>query len=178
MTTKRGEKTGETDATTRDTAIRSRWDRRTVLRASGVAIVGAVAGCLGRGGNDGGADSVEQWLSDTDNYDTTADMTHKQSVTVEVGAKGNDGTNAFAPAAIEITPGTTVTWQWVEGIHNVVATNEAFDSGEPEQDATFEHTFETTGTFQYYCGPHRSMGMKGAVIVGDDATTDNESVTQ
>lgn len=143
----------------------------------GVVAGGLFAGCLGQGGsNTDSAGSVEEWLSDTDDYNT-AEQTGKQSVTVDVGTEGNNGTNAFAPAVVKLSPGTTVTWNWVEGYHNVVATEETFDSGEPEKNGTFEHTFETPGTFLYYCAPHKSMGMKGAVIV-QKSTTTNGSETQ
>jgi halocyanin-like protein len=144
----------------------------------GVALAGGIAGCLGGsdGGTDGtnggaddgsGAPSVDEWLSDADNYDSVVDATGRESVTVEVGARGNNGSNAFAPAAIEVSPGTTVTWEWVDGYHNVVARDGRFSSGHPEQNATFEYTFEKSATTLYYCEPHRSMGMKGAVIVAD-----------
>jgi halocyanin-like protein len=166
-----------------------RYGRRGFLRAAGgVAVAGLLAGCTsgGSGGNAGadtGGDesgensgtndvnkgrSVEEWLADTSNYDSVEDMIGTNSVTVEVGAEGNNGANAFAPAAIRISPETTVTWKWINGYHNVVATGDQFSSGEPEQNATFEHTFEEVGTALYYCEPHRSMGMKGAVIVSED----------
>lgn len=107
-------------------------------------------------------------------------MTGENAVTVEVGAEGNNGSNAFEPAAVEITPGTTVSWKWVDGYHNVVARTGRFSSGEPEQNAAFEHTFETPGTVLYYCEPHESIGMKGAVIASDGdsegyGTTSNRS---
>ena len=158
-----------------------RYERRGFLRAVGsVAVAGLLAGCTSggsegnagadTGGNSGTNDankggSVEEWLADTGNYDSVEDRTGTNSVTVEVGAEGNNGANAFAPAAIRISPGTIVTWKWINGYHNVVATDDQFRSGEPEQNVTFEHTFETVGTVNYYCEPHRSMGMKGAVIV-------------
>lgn len=173
----------------------SQYERRGFLRAAGgVAIAGLLAGCTsggsqgnagadtggdGSGGNNGTNDtdsndggSIEGWLADTGNYDgNITSMTSKTSVTVKVGTEGNSGANAFAPAAIEISPGTTVTWEWVNGYHNIVDKNGQFTSGEPEQNATFEHTFETAGTVLYYCEPHRSMGMKGAVIVAGSDTT-------
>ncbi|MFC4548922.1 MULTISPECIES: halocyanin domain-containing protein [Halorussus] len=154
-------------------------DRRTVLRSLGsLAAAGLLAGCTsigndGDGGDGGSGGSVDDWLSDTGNYDGVVDRTGEDAVTVEVGAKGNNGANAFAPAAIEISPGTEVTWKWVSGYHNVVAENGEFDSGSPEQNATFRHTFESPGTSLYYCDPHESLGMKGAVVVagGEDAGT-------
>lgn len=36
-----------------------------------------------------------------------------------------------------------------------------------EKGHTFEHAFEKKGVYTYYCTPHKAMGMKGAVVVGD-----------
>lgn len=172
------------DETRSDDVGPSRCKRRGFLRSTGVlAAAGLLAGCIndGSGGDDGADDggeggSVDDWLADTDNYDSVEDLTGQDSVAVEVGAEGNGGANAFAPAAIEISPGTTVTWRWVNGYHNVVAVDGQFDSGEPEQNATFEHTFDTPGTVLYCCKPHESMGMKGAVVVsGDGGESGNAS---
>lgn len=157
--------------------------RRRYLRAMGAVAAGSLlAGCTDDGngsspGTDGGsgANSVDDWLSGTGNYDAVEDATGEDAVTVEVGAQGNKGANAFAPAAIEVSPGTTVTWDWVDGYHNVVATDGEFDSGSPERNATFEHTFETPGTVLYYCDPHESIGMKGAVVVAGDGDVENVS---
>lgn len=173
-----------------ETSVSLGWGRREFLCASSVAVAGLFAGCTNIGGDDtrferrnNGADdgsepsSVDEWLAETDNYDSVEDLTGKNSTTVEVGAEGNNGSNAFAPTAIEVSPGTTVTWEWVNGYHNVVATDGQFNSGEAEQNATFQHTFETAGTVFYYCDPHKSMDMKGAVIVAGSDRTERSSAS-
>lgn len=143
--------------------------RRTFLRAAGgIAIAGAsvLAGCTSGGSEGSGPKDIESWLSETDNFDSVKDETDTKSVTVEVGPKGNE--NTFAPAAIKISRGTTVVWKWIgTGSHNVVARDEAFNSGSPESSGTFKHTFEKSGTYYYYCDPHKALGMKGAVEVTD-----------
>lgn len=113
---------------------------------------------------------IDEYLSDTDNYDgSIVDGTGQDEVSVDVGADGNGGGFAFGPPAIRIETGTTVVWEWtgVGGLHNVVAKNGAFDSGDPisDPDTTFEFTFTETGTWLYFCTPHRALGMKGAVVV-------------
>lgn len=152
------------------------FERRAVSRSPGCSPAVPLTALVGASGRDGESDprSVDERLADTDNYDGVVDRTGEDSVTVEVGARGNNGANAFAPAAIEIAPGTTVTWDWVDGYHNVVATGDQFNSGDAEQNATFEHTFDTVGTVYYYCEPHRSMGMKGAVIVSEGDSGDSQ----
>lgn len=157
------------------------WRRRRFLcTAGGVAVAGLFTGCLNDSSTNTEPDdesegaSVDEWLADTDNYNgSVTSITGKTSVTVKVGAEGNNGSNAFAPVAIEVSPGTTVTWKWVNGYHNVVATDGQFNSGQPEQNATFEHTFEAIGTVLYYCEPHKSLGMKGAVIVAGGEGSEN-----
>lgn len=103
---------------------------------------------------------------------TVVDETGKEEVTVVVGAEGNGGTYAFGPAAVRIDPGTRVVWEWSGdgGMHNVVAVDGSFKSDlQQKAGATFSHTFETDGAIDYYCEPHRAMGMKGVVLVGDAA---------
>lgn len=157
--------------------------RRGYLRATGgLVAAGFLAGCSGdgngNGGDGGGGDgderSVDEWLSETGNYDSVTEMTGEEAVTVEVGPQQNE--YVFEPPAVRIDPGTTVTWKWVgSGYHNVVATDGGFESGSPEERTTFEHTFDSTGTALYYCQPHKSMGMKGAVVVSDDGTDAEET---
>ncbi|PSP86716.1 halocyanin domain-containing protein [Halobacteriales archaeon QS_4_66_20] len=126
----------------------------------------------GDAGGNGGAGNVpsevDDYLSEASEYNgSLEDMTGEDEATVEVGA-GSDGL-AFSPAAIQVDSGTTVTWEWTGegGAHNVVHEDGEFESDLQEEDgATFEHTFEEEGNFLYYCNPHRSQGMKGAVVVG------------
>jgi halocyanin-like protein len=120
-------------------------------------------------GSDG-ATGIDDYLADTTNYDgTVADRTGQEEVTVRVGAEGNGGGFAFGPPAVRVDPGTTLVWEWTGsgGLHNVVAENGDFDSGSPVSgDAeTFSHAVSGTGTWLYYCNPHRALGMKGAVVV-------------
>lgn len=45
---------------------------------------------------------------------------------------------------------------------------EAWDSGIlNEQGATYEHTFETNGIYDYFCTPHKSLGMVARIVVGE-----------
>jgi halocyanin-like protein len=89
-------------------------------------------------------------------------------VTVAVGASGNGGNFAFDPAAVRVSTGTTVVWEWTgQGAqHNVAAEGGGFESDlSSEEGYTFEHTFSETGTYKYVCTPHRTLGMKGVVVV-------------
>jgi halocyanin-like protein len=178
-------------------------NRRQFLAATGTALAVGLAGCTGDGGDGGGGDGgdggsdggdggsggsslevssdaqsrVETFLTAepaASNYDSITSMGGMGSVTVDVGAEGNQGNYAFAPAAIAVETGTTINWEWTGkgSTHNVVSTGETdfdFDSGTAKEEDSFSQTFEEAGVALYHCVPHKSLGMKGAVVVVDSA---------
>lgn len=69
--------------------------------------------------------------------------------------------NAFEPKTIHVSVGDTVTWVWKGSVkHNV--TGPGFN-GPTQKRGTFEHTFNSAGSFTYNCTIH--PGMKGTVKV-------------
>jgi halocyanin-like protein len=156
--------------------------RRRILRTGALLAAASVAGCAGGGGDsDGGGSegdgdgdggsadtSYDGWLSDVPNYEgAPADRTGNDTVTVAVGA-GNG--LFFAPAAVRVSPGTTVVWEWTGqgGQHNVRERNGAFESDLASTEGhTYERTFEEPGVVKYLCVPHEAVGMKGVVDVVD-----------
>jgi halocyanin-like protein len=122
----------------------------------------------GGGSGAGSTPSFDGWMSNVGNYAGVADETGSGEVTVAVGASGNGGNFAFDPAAVRVSTGTTVVWEWTgQGAqHNVAAEGGGFESDlSSEEGYTFEHTFSETGTYKYVCTPHRTLGMKGVVVV-------------
>jgi len=89
------------------------------------------------------------------------------TVTVTVG----NGGPVFTPSSVTILPGDTVRWTWSAGGHSSTsgtpgAPNGLWDSGILNQGAAFTHTFNTMGSFPYYCTPHGlCCGMTGRVTV-------------
>ena len=154
--------------------------RRALLRSAGAAAgattlasaAGSATAQEGEGGGGGGQPDYGGWFSDVSNFSSTVDKRGQDEVTVEVGVEGNGGNWAFGPPAIHVDAGTTVTWEWTgKGqAHNVVADDDSYSSGSPVAEAgtTYEQTFDESGISKYYCDPHLSVGMKGAVVVGDD----------
>jgi plastocyanin len=70
--------------------------------------------------------------------------------------------NAFRPDDVQVSVGDTVTWEFTGAtLHNVIG--DGFKS-ENQKDGTFEHTFNSAGTYDYVCTLH--PGMKGTVEVG------------
>ena len=81
-----------------------------------------------------------------------------------------DSTNLrFSPSSVTITEGDAVRFFWDGQIlpHNAVEENETFDSGDTKSDEDYRFVFlpGLNGTFEYYCEPHRSLGMVGQIIV-------------
>jgi plastocyanin len=71
---------------------------------------------------------------------------------------------AFAPEALTVAKGTTVTWTNSDPFdHSVVADDKSFSSENLADGATFQFTFDRPGQFTYICGIHPSMS--GTVTV-------------
>ncbi len=82
------------------------------------------------------------------------------------------GNNYFDPIGLHVEPGTTLRFEVAAGAHSatayesrIPAAASAFDSGVISSGG-FEHTFEEPGTYDYYCIPHKSVGMVGRIVVG------------
>jgi len=135
-----------------------RSSRRRVLAVGATAMTTAVAGCMA--GGDGASEQRVEMTNDL----------------------------AFAPDAVTVTAGTTVTWENTGTVgHTVTAYEDElpdgasyFGSGDFESEnaarqnpgiatigegETFEHTLEVPGEYEYFCIPHESSGMTGTITV-------------
>ena len=136
--------------------------RRTLLHRGGLVFASAsIAGCLGNGAA-GGASST-----------TTVEMTDEL---------------VFEPEKATLSAGDTVRWRNAGEVEHTVTAYEnklpkegeyfasgGFKSEEAAQKnlnaglvapgEEFEHTFEVSGVYEYYCIPHESAGMVGTVRV-------------
>src|SRR5207248_1428771 len=94
------------------------------------------------------------------------------TVTVMVGPGGF----FFKPSSVTIHTGDSVLWMWSSSGHSSTSgspgmPNGLWDSGILNQGAMFTHTFNTTGSFPYYCTPHGACcGMVGTVVVMSNPT--------
>jgi plastocyanin len=112
----------------------------------------------------------------------TAEAQESGGGTKEV-AVGPGGELVFDPETIQVTPGTTVKWVWEGDNHNVVVESQPDDAdweGQPPDETydtghEYEHTFETLGTYDYFCQPHKSVGMVGTVEVVESISTPEPS---
>lgn len=144
-------------------------DRRQVLKAGGVA---ATAGLTGLAGCSS---------SNPDESGETDTPSSGNTNTVLMTMEGGD--YYFDPIGLYVESGDTVTFEIGSGSHSSTAYKKgnglasvtripdgaaAWDSGIlSQQGATFEHTFEVTGTYDYFCTPHKSLGMVGRIVVGE-----------
>lgn len=93
---------------------------------------------------------------------------------------GPGGDTSYDPETVYVSPGSTVRWEWDSDFHNIVVENQpdaadwsgteggpsvTYDTGH-----TYEFTFETLGTYDYFCQPHRQQGMVGSVVVNESGS--------
>ena len=91
------------------------------------------------------------------------------TINVTVGPNGNN--LVFMPSSVTIHPGDQVKWTWGSSGHSTTSgspgmPNGIWDSGVINSGSTFTHTFNSVGTFPYYCTVHGGCcGMVGTVSV-------------
>jgi len=95
---------------------------------------------------------------------------------------GPNGNLVFDPDPVTIHPGDQVKWTWDSSGHSTTSgfpgmPNGIWDSGIHNGGATFTRTFNSTGTFPYYCTPHSCCGMTGTVMVVNASPTPNPTPT-
>jgi len=89
----------------------------------------------------------------------------------------------FSPSSVTIQPGDQVRWTWGSNGHSTTSgspgqPNGIWDSGIRNQGATFTHTFNSAGTFPYYCVPHGGCcNMVGTVVVSNPTPTPSPTGT-
>ena len=95
-------------------------------------------------------------------------------VTIEMLNKQGKESMVFSEKVVKINVGDTVFWKATDKGHNV----EFIKKGVPEGVGKFkskfnkdvEFKFDIPGIYAYWCTPHKSMGMIGFVVVGDDTS--------
>lgn len=103
----------------------------------------------------------------------TPTATPSPDQTVAVGP--DDNPYSFDPDDFTIQAGDTVLWEWESSGHNIRpdSTPDGSEwSGTPgganttyDEGYTYRYTFDVTGTYEYYCDPHRSLNMTASFSV-------------
>ena len=102
----------------------------------------------------------------------TTSTSFAADTTVEMLNKKGKETMVFSLKIVKINVGEKVFWKATDKGHNV----EFIKGGVPEGVEKFkskfnkdvEYKFDVPGIYAYWCTPHKSMGMIGFVVVGDD----------
>jgi plastocyanin len=77
---------------------------------------------------------------------------------------------AYAPATVTVKTGDTVQFVNDDSTpHTVTASDKSFDSGNMNQNQTWNYAFAKAGTYAYICAYHPYM--KGSVVVKDSTST-------
>ena len=102
-----------------------------------------------------------------------ANVSFAEDTTVEMLNKLDKRTMVFSQEIVRINPGDTVYWKSTDPGHNVqfISKNGVPDGVEKFKSKVSkdtEFTFTIPGIYAYWCVPHKTLGMIGFVIVGED----------
>jgi len=102
-----------------------------------------------------------------------ANVSLAEDATVEMLDKLDKRKMVFNQEIVRINPGDTVFWKATDRGHNVefISKNGVPDGVEKFKSKVgkdTEFTFTIPGIYAYWCVPHKTLGMIGFVIVGDD----------
>ncbi len=97
---------------------------------------------------------------------------HSADVSIDMLNKLDREINVYSKKLVNVNVGDTVFWKSVNPGHNV----EFIKGGIPEGAEKFKssyskdtsYTFKIPGVYAYQCTPHKSIGMIGFVVVGND----------
>jgi plastocyanin len=97
---------------------------------------------------------------DDDSADNNNNNNDREPEANEVLMKGS----VFNPGTLTVKAGTTVKFTNNDNMaHTATSTTGVFDSGNLSPSRSYSYTFQTAGTYPYYCGLHPFM--TGTVVV-------------
>jgi plastocyanin len=94
--------------------------------------------------------------------------------TIYVGTPSDgygNGSSVFTPTNLTVAVGATVTWEWQGSNHAVesgttcTADSQFSSGGVHNSGYTMTHTFNTAGTYPFFCTTHCGQNMKGTITV-------------
>jgi len=98
--------------------------------------------------------------------------TFAADATVEMLNKQGNESMVFSQKIVKINVGDKVFWKATNKGHNVEFIKGGLPEGVEKFKSKFnkdvEFKFDVPGIYAYWCTPHKSMGMIGFVVVGDD----------
>ena len=101
-----------------------------------------------------------------------AGLSYAEEVKVEMLNKFNNEYMAYSKKIVKINVGDTVFWKATDSSHNVEfikgAVPDGVESFKSKLNKDVRYEFKIPGIYAYWCTPHKSLGMIGFVIVGND----------
>ena len=101
-------------------------------------------------------------------------LSYAADIEVEMLNKLNNEYMVYSKKIVKIDVGDTVFWKATDASHNVEfikgAVPEGVQSFKSKLSKDVSYEFKIPGIYAYWCTPHKSLGMIGFVIVGNDLT--------
>ena len=86
--------------------------------------------------------------------------------------------NVYSKKVLNVDVGDTIFWKSVNPGHNVEFIKGGVPEGVEKFKSTYskdtKYTFKIPGIYAYWCTPHKSMGMIGFIVVGNDKSNIEE----
>ncbi len=99
-------------------------------------------------------------------------LSYAGDIEVKMLNKLNDEYMVYSKKIVKINVGDTVSWKATDSSHNVEfikgAVPEGVESFKSKLNKDVSYEFKIPGIYAYWCTPHKSLGMIGFVIVGND----------
>ncbi len=95
---------------------------------------------------------------------------YAETIEIEMLNKLGKEKMVYSIKVAKVDIGDTIIWKSVYKRHNVqfVEMPEGVEKFKSKINKDVEYKFEIPGIYLYVCTPHKSMGMIGLVVVGDD----------
>ena len=95
---------------------------------------------------------------------------YAETIEIEMLNKLEKEKMVYSIKVAKVDIGDTIIWKSVDKGHNVqfVEMPDGVEKFKSKINKDVEYKFEIPGIYLYVCTPHKSMGMIGLVVVGDD----------
>ena len=107
-------------------------------------------------------------------------LSYAEDIEVEMLNKFNNEHMVYSKKIVKINIGDTVFWKATDSSHNVEfikgAVPEGVEAFKSKLSKDVSYEFKIPGIYAYWCTPHKSLGMIGFVIVGNDLSN-KESIS-
>ena len=99
-------------------------------------------------------------------------LSYAGEIEVQMLNKLNNEYMVYSKKIVKIDVGDTVFWKATDSSHNVEfikgAVPEGVETFKSKLNKDVKYKFKIPGIYAYWCTPHKSLGMIGFVIVGND----------